>query len=259
MIRYLLLAAGAGALVAVADGIPAAAQTASDQPAAGSQAGLEEIVVTARRKDEKLQTVPLSVMAITGKELEARQISTGQDLELLAPSLNVSSGNSRDVDRFSIGGQGTTLFGDPGVIAYFAEVPLASNGAGPGFYFDLANVQVLNGPQGTLFGRNTTGGAILFEPQHPTDKFEGWGDFGDLANVELKGAINVPIVDGKLTIRVAFDRHTQDGYTKDVSTGKDLDNTDYWAERVGVTFRPTDDIENYLVYYSTYSQNNGRG
>jgi iron complex outermembrane receptor protein len=250
---------GASALTILAVDFPAAAQVASDQPAAANQGGLEEIVVTARRKDEKLQTVPLSVTAISGKQLEQRQITTGQDLERLAPSLNVSSGNSRDINRFTIRGQGTTLFGDPGVIAYFSEVPLAANGAGPGFYYDLSSVQVLNGPQGTLFGRNTTGGAILFEPQRPTDKFEGWleGDFGERADIDLKGAINVPVIDDKLLVRVAFDRHTQDGYTKNVVSGKDLDNTDLWAGRVGVTFRPTDNIENYLVYYSMYSHNNG--
>jgi len=250
---------GTSALVAVVSDTQAIAQTAADQPTASAGSGLEEVVVTARRKDERLQTVPLSVTAISGKELESRQITTGQDLERLVPSLNVSSGNSRDVNRFTIRGQGTTLFGDPGVISYFNEVPLAANGAGPGFYYDLANVQVLNGPQGTRFVRNTTGGAVLFQPQRPTTEFGGWieGDFGDRSNVELKGAVNVPIIEDKLLVRVAFDRHTQDGYSRNILSGKDLDNTDYWAGRVGITFRPTDDIENYLVYYSLYSHNNG--
>jgi iron complex outermembrane receptor protein len=249
------------AFAALLSGLPSAAQAQSDQPAAEGPSGLEEIVVTARRKDERLQTVPLSVSAVSGKELDERQIVTAQDLERLVPSLNVNSGNSRDVDRFSIRGQGTTLFGDPGVIAYFAEVPLAANGAGPGFFFDLSNVQVLNGPQGTLFGRNTTGGAVLFEPQHPTNNFEGWleGDFGNYANVELKGAVNVPIVGDKLMVRVAFDRHTQDGFTTNIRNGKDLDNVDYWAGRVGVTFRPVDNVENYLLYFGEYSHTNGTG
>lgn len=233
--------------------------TRADTAPAGAE--LEEVVVTARRRDEKLQTVPLSVTAISGRELEERQVTTAQDLAQLVPSLNIGSGNSRDVNRFSVRGQGTTLFGDPGVIAYFAEVPLAGNAAGPGFYYDLASVQVLNGPQGTLFGRNTTGGAILFEPQRPTRNFEGWlqADFGTDANIELKGAVNVPIVEDKLMVRAAFDRHTQDGYTKNVLNGKDLDNIDYWSERLAVTFRPTEDIENYLLAYSAYSHNNGTG
>jgi iron complex outermembrane receptor protein len=233
----------------------------SAQPTASSSTDLEEIVVTARRKDEKLQVVPLSVTAISGDELDERQITTAEDLQQLVSSLNVNSGNSRDVDRFTIRGQGTTLSGDAGVIAYFAEVPLAANGAGPGFFFDLSNVQVLNGPQGTLFGRNTTGGAVLFEPRHPTDTFEGWleGDFGNYANAEIKGAINVPIVDDKLMVRVAFDRHTADGYTTNIANGKDLDNTDYWAGRVGVTFRPVDEVENYLLYFGEYSHTNGTG
>jgi iron complex outermembrane receptor protein len=205
---------GVSAILA-AHGLPAAAQTPSDQPAATNDTGLEEVVVTARRRDEKAQTVPISVSVLAGKELEERQVTTAQDLEKLVPSLDIGSGNSRDVDRYYIRGQGPTLFGDPGVVTYFAEVPLAGGGAGPGFYFDLANIQVLNGPQGTLFGRNTTGGAVLFEPQRPTTDFGGWveGNFGNYSNVELKGALNVPLVDDKLLLRVAFDRHTEDGYT----------------------------------------------
>jgi iron complex outermembrane recepter protein len=241
----------------------AAARPVADPPVAAPPAGgnLEEVVVTARRREEKVQTVPISVSVISGQELEAQQVTTAQDLQELVPSLNIGSGNSRDVNRFTLRGQGVTLFGDPGVIAYFAEVPLAGNGAGPGLYYDLANIQVLNGPQGTLFGRNTTGGAVLFEPQRPTRNFEGWvqGDFGSDANVDLKGAINVPIIEDKLLVRVAFDRHTQDGYIKNVVNGKDLDNIDYWAERVGVTFRPTDAVENYLLAFSSYSHNNGTG
>ncbi len=246
----------------------ATAQTAVGHPAVDSTAvasaaggDLEEVVVTARRREEKIQTVPISVSVISGQELEARQVTTAQDLQELVPSLNIGSGNSRDVNRYSLRGQGVTLFGDPGVIAYFAEVPLAGNGAGPGLYYDLANIQVLNGPQGTLFGRNTTGGAVLFEPQRPTRKFEGWvqGDFGSDANVDLKGAVNIPVIEDKLLVRVAFDRHTQDGYTKNVVNGKDLDNIDYWAERVGITFRPTDTVENYVLAFSSYSHNNGTG
>jgi iron complex outermembrane receptor protein len=158
-------------------------------------------------------------------------------------------------------GQGVTLFGDPGVIAYFAEVPLAGNGTGPGLYYDLANIQVLNGPQGTLFGRNTTGGAVLFEPQRPTRNFEGWlqADFGTDTNIDLKGSINVPDIADKLLVRFAFDRHTQDGYTKNILNGKDLDNIDYWSERLGATLDVTDAIQNYLVAFSTYSHNNGTG
>jgi iron complex outermembrane recepter protein len=245
---------------AAAQGSPG--REAADPPAAESSSSgdLEEVVVTARRREEKVQTVPISVSVISGRTLEENQVTTAQDLQQLVPSLNVGSGNSRDINRYTLRGQGVTLFGDPGVIAYFAEVPLAGNGAGPGFFYDLANVQVLNGPQGTLFGRNTTGGAILFEPQRPTQQCEGWvqGDFGTDANVDLKGAINIP-VDDKLLVRVAFDRHTQDGYTKNVVNGKDLDNIDYWSERVGITFRPTDAVENYLLAFSSYSHNNGTG
>src|SRR6266403_1286887 len=175
----------------------------------------------------------MAISAFDQDTLQRQGVSTLTDLQQLVPSAYVTSyahGSSQQF--FTLRGQGETgqntgggAGGGPAVVGYFSEVPTQMSG--PGLYYDLESVQVLNGPQGTLFGRNTTGGAILFEPRRPTDKFEGWleGDFGERANVELKGAINVPIIDDKLMVRVAFDRHTQDGYTKNILNGKDLDNT----------------------------------
>src|SRR5476651_1721854 len=149
---------------------PAFAQQAA-QPSASS-GGLEEIVVTARRKEEKLQTVPVAVTAFSPRSLEEKHIESASDLAHFVPAL-VSSQETRDEQVFYLRGQGPNggQGGAPGVITYFAEVPFF--GSGPGIYFDL-NLQVLRGPQGTLFGRNTTGGAVLFEPNRPTNNFEGY-------------------------------------------------------------------------------------
>jgi iron complex outermembrane receptor protein len=245
-------------LLAICDGTPARAQQ-SAQPAA-SQGGLEEIVVTARRREEKLQTVPVAITALSPKAIEENHIESASDLAHFVPAL-VSSQETRDEQVFYLRGQGPNggQGGAPGVVTYFAEVPF--NGSGPGIYFDLDNLQVLRGPQGTLFGRNTTGGAVLFEPKKPTNNFEGYleAQFGDYNLHAEDGAINIPLIDDKLLIRGAFNIDQRDGFTHDYTTGKDLDNRDYWAFRLGITWRPTDDFENYIVYDSLYSHTNGTG
>jgi iron complex outermembrane receptor protein len=249
---------GTASLVALASAKPAVAQ--SDQPAASSGGGLEEIVVTARRREEKLQTVPIAITAFTAQALKNANIETASDLQHLVPAL-VTSQESRDEQAFFIRGQGPNggFTGSPGVITYFAEAPFS--GGGPGVYYDLANVQVLEGPQGTLFGRNTTGGAILFEPKKPTNDFEGYAQvsLGDYSRHDVEVALNVPIVGDKLVVRVAGNEAQRDGFTKDVTTGQELDNRDYWAGRVSVIFRPADNFENYTVYDSLYSHTNGTG
>ncbi|HLG89075.1 MAG TPA: OmpA family protein [Alphaproteobacteria bacterium] len=249
---------------------PAEAQEA-DRTQAGSPSGqLEEVVVTARRRDEKLQSVPIAITAMSGAQIQEKSITSAQDLQHYVPSLNVSISTQRDTASYTIRGQGYTLGAGPGVVSYFAEVPVPplyySSGlqpaaGGPGLFYDLENLQVLKGPQGTLFGRNTTGGAVLIEPKRPTKTFEGYyqqtaGSYHDLGE---QGAVNVPVIDDVLNVRFAFDRQSRDGFTKDVTNGRDLDNRDYWAGRLGITFRPTDWFDNYLLVSSLYSDTNGTG
>jgi iron complex outermembrane recepter protein len=257
-VRIPLALACTASLFSLTQPTPAFAQ--ADQPSASSGAGLEEIVVTARRREEKLQSVPIAITAFSPKSLEEKHIESASDLQHFVPSLATSQ-ETRDEQVFYLRGQGPNggQGGSPGVVTYFAEVPF--NGSGPGIYFDLDNLQVLRGPQGTLFGRNTTGGAVLFEPKKPTNNFEGYvqASFGDYNLHGEEGAINVPIVDDKLLVRAAFNINQRDGFTHDFTTGQDLDNRDYWAFRLGVTWRPTDDFENYLVYDSLYSHTNGTG
>jgi iron complex outermembrane receptor protein len=257
--RLAVLLCGAATLLALPSVHPAYAQ-AAQQPAAGSApTGLEEVVVTARRREENLQKIPVSVTAFSPAKIEELHAQTLTDIQYMVPSLNIDSNNTRDANNFNLRGQGTTYQADPAVVVYFAEVPLPFNGGGPGFYYDLDNIQVLKGPQGTLFGRNADGGAVLFQPKKPGDEFEGYftAGFGNYTNIQLQGAVTVPIVQDKFSIRVAFDRRSRDGFTKDIYNGKDYDNIDYWAARVSAVMKPTDDIENYILFNSVYDHNNG--
>jgi iron complex outermembrane receptor protein len=232
--------------------LPAMAQ--ADQPS-GSATGPEEIVVTARRREERAQTVPLAITAFSPATLQEHSIENFQDLQYSVPSLSF-------VNAFRSGiAAAPRLRGLPGVVSYFSEVPeIIGNQTGDSQTVDLESLQVLKGPQGTLFGQNTTGGAILFQPKKPTNNFEGFVQeiLGDYSWNQFTGAVNVPIVADKLLVRVAGERDERDGFTKVLSSpGLALDNRDSWYGRVGITFRPTDDIENYAVADYNYVHTNG--
>ncbi len=224
------------------------------------QGGLEEIIVTARRKEESLQSVPVSIVSLNQADLEERGIDSAMELTNFVPSLVVSSAGSQGTN-FTIRGQGSTFYAGPGVVVYFAEVPLPGRGVMPGIYHDLQNVEVLKGPQGTLFGRNTTGGAVLFEPAHPTDEREGSieGIVGSHDWYQMRGMLNVPLIEDRLLARVALDTNQRDGYIDDVNTGRDYNNVDYQSLRIGLTARLSDTLENYTVFQAIDSKSNGTG
>ena len=249
--------------------VPPAIAQKTDQPAATGGEQLQEIVVTARRREEKLQTVPITVEAFTQKALEQRHIENTTDLSHFSPGLTQQSDQGRDEQYLAIRGQ-VNAPGGPGVVGYFDEVPDLSQPApsgsgagggaiGPGRYFDLEDVQVLEGPQGTLFGRNTTGGALLLTSKKPTDDYHGFAsiEFGNYGDLDLQAATNLSIVPEKLFIRVAGEHSTRDGFTHVLSDGKDLDNRDYWVARTSIMVRPTDDLQNLTVADFTYSHTNG--
>ncbi len=243
---------------------PAMAQ--SDQPAASASNGLEEIVVTARRKEERVQTVPIAITALSQTDIQQAHIQQLRDLFKVVPGLSISLTSSDPNSLYS--GQ-VRIRGVGGSVIYFADVPVSNtdysnttgltHGLSPGFYYDVASLEVDKGAQGTLFGRPSIGGLIAIQPQRPTNNLEGYVQttFGNYGDKENEFALNVPIVDDKLLVRVAGQMQQRDGYTKDLQTGVDLDNRNYYAWRVGVTFRPTDDIENYLLYDGYWQDSDG--
>lgn len=237
---------------------------AQGAPGAENEAAGDEIVVTARRVAENQQDVPMSLTAISGDTLREQNVTMVSDLARLVPSLNFSTDLNRNNVTFAMRGQRETRTsagtgGGPAVVAYFAEAP--SRAIGPGQFFDLQNVQVLKGPQGTLFGQNTTGGAILFEPQRPTNEFEGYvmGTVGSYGRLDIEGAVNVPIVGDKLLLRIGGQTLNREGFTKDVVTGKDYDNRRAWSTRASLLFRPSDRLENYTIVQFSGSNENGPG
>jgi iron complex outermembrane receptor protein len=198
---------------------------AADAAVSGGNAetALEEVIVTARRTEERLQDVPVSVTAIAGDALQARGVYDMTDLTNIVPGLNITPANSPTSLDITIRGLGNTnpnTGSDAAVGFYLNDVPInLQNGTNLGFY-DMDNVQVLRGPQGTLFGRNTTGGAILVNTKRPTNDFEayiqGGGTFFQAGNgVQGEGALNVPIGE-TFAVRAAFSYQDRDGWVKNV-------------------------------------------
>lgn len=243
--------------------MPAQAAAGPFPQAEESVEGLQDIVVTARRTEERAQKVPVSLTAFTQNTIREKGINTATDLQNFTPSLTVLGNVARNQETYTIrgmgGGGGAGTGSGPGVVGYFAEVP--SSASGPGNFYDLASLQVLKGPQGTLFGRNTTGGAVLLEPARPKmNVVEGYveGMLGNLDRRSAQGALNVPIVDDVLAIRVAGQFDKRDGYVRDVITGRDYLNRNNYSLRLGVQFNPTDAIRSYtVVNYIDVNENGG--
>lgn len=228
-------------------------------------ASIEEVVVTARRIQESLQDVPVAIAAMSSDDLQRERINSPQDLQGRVPSLVVGANSQmRNTESPTIRGQGAQFGASPGVVIYFGEValpsdPVANNQGGPGKFFDLSNLQILKGSQGTLFGRNTTGGAMLLEPTRPQDGVEASLRAGttSYSGQSYEGVVNVPIVEDRLLLRAGLQYVDRDGFTRDVASGKDYDSRHYWTSRLGLTWRPNDRTENYLLGYYTDSQDHG--
>lgn len=234
---------------------------AQDASAAVKKEGLiGEVVVTARRRAERLQDVPVAVTALDNQFLTQTQIKSATDLQYVAPSLEVNTNSVREGGRYSLRGQGTTIGASEGVVVYLADTPVPQFvSGGVGMYYDLDNIQVLNGPQGTLFGRNTTGGAVLFDPKKPVDGTSGFLElgYGNYNDREATGAINFALAPGKLMVRIAATGRLRDGFTHNLFDGKNYDDLNYWGVRLGIIARPVDSIENYVLVQETKSQPNG--
>lgn len=218
---------------------PVNAQTAAapEEATSSSNEGLGEIIVTARNRAENVQDVPIAITVLTGNSLAERGITRVTDLRGNVPSLSTEAtgGPNSAFPNFGIRGQRSDsyfILQSPTVITYFADAPQGHPvGFGENLY-DIASVQVLKGPQGTLFGVNATGGAILVQPNKPSRKFEGAANasYGNYNEVVVGGMLNLPISDFA-SFRVAGQYHRNDGWMKNITNGKRLARADSFSIR----------------------------
>lgn len=258
MRNWLKAALAAGTVLSGMEGAYAQSQQASP---GGVTIHEGDIVVTARRRDESLSTVPAAITALNATDLVERGVKTDSDLQRIAPGLTIRQTQGNNSLTYSIRGQSADTFsGSPSaVIAYLNEVPLTINSASS--FYDLENVQVLKGPQGTLFGRNATGGAVLYNSARPSDKLEAalTGRVGNYDMWEGEGMLNVPLLADKILLRGAFDVIRKDGYIRNLLNDERLGDIRRDSGRVTLTVKPTDTISNttMLQYTNTRGTNTG--
>lgn len=258
------LIAGAVAIVA---GPPASAQDEAEpvEQADADQQG-NAIVVTARRREESLQETPVAISAFSAETLDERQVQTTQDLERITPSLQFKpagqlSGNSASSVVFirGIGQLDPTAAVDPGVGIYIDEVYVGRAVGGTIEFGDIASVEVLRGPQGTLFGRNTIGGAILVRTREPEfGEFSGRARFrvGTDDLYEGFAALNIPLTD-TAAARVSGGFRKRDGYVIRAFDGLDLGNEDVTTLNAAFRWEPVSSFEISLRADYTKRDENG--
>ena len=255
------LLAGISLVASASLATPAWAQSQAAQSASPANNG--EIVVTAQRKEEKLSKVPISVVAFNADTLKSRNIVSEQDLGTLVPGLQVKNGQNSNQLSFSMRGQTLDPFSgtSPAVLTYVNEAPYTPGNTSTEF-FDLGSIQVLKGPQGTLFGRNATGGAVLYSTPMPGKEFAGYvivrgasRDYG-----QIQAALDLPIAPDVLAVRLAFDATRGNGYITNLNTGNTLGDKNSRSGRATVLFTPTSNIKNVLiVQYDNVKGSEGAG
>ncbi len=214
----------------------------------GGEFAVEEVVVTAQKRSENLQDVPVSVTALSGDALVDRGVSNVTGLNNLAPGLRVSSGDAAANPKIFIRGVGLSDFNpnsSSGVGIYVDGVYVSSPLAQMAGFFDIGQIEILRGPQGTLYGRNTNGGAVNVATKRPTRTFsaEASAEYATYDAVNLSGAVSGPVIQDVLSVRAAGQVVKDDGYTYNRVTGNDLNDTDYWAVRLSALYTPREDVE----------------
>lgn len=226
------------------------AQQSSQTAEASPQ--IPDVIVTAQKRTERLQDVPIAVTAITAEAIQNRRTLDLIDLSNQAPGLQIKSDDNGANPRIFIRGVGVNDFNpatNSAVGIYTDGVYVASPLAQRLAFFDLQQVEVLRGPQGSLYGRNTTGGAINVTSRLPGNEPEAdlTAEYGRFNSVNLQGGVSVPLIADTLSIRVAGLYQRDDGYTLNRLTGNYGNNTDRWAARGTIHFTPGGNVTDNLV------------
>ena len=205
----------------------------------------EEIIVTAEKRSESLQDLSQAITVLSGMDLDNRQISTFVDISAIAPGVNIAK-NEGFKTVITIRGVGyetnQNAIATPSVSYHLDGIYVASPYALQTDFLDLERIEVLRGPQGTLFGQNSTGGAINVITKAPTsDATYGSADLtiGNYGLVKARAVINKPLSEN-LSLRASFISNTRDGFTENLSNGQDLDDADSVSARVRLKYEPSD-------------------
>jgi len=235
----------------LAASVSVAAMLGGAAPAFAQDTTVGEVIVTAQKKEEAIQDVPIAVSAFSAESLEKAKIDGGPNLVLAVPNVNFSKGNFTGYN-FQIRGVGSKLVagsGDAGTGIHLNNAPLTANNLFEADFFDVERVEVLRGPQGTLYGRNATGGVVNIISAKPTDEFDAMVrlEAGNFGSKKVRGMINLPLGD-TLALRVAGAVLKRDGFSRNLTTGSDVDDRDLWDVRATLAFNPSDTFRTTLMW-----------
>ena len=215
---------------------------------------LDTVTVTAQRREESLQEVPIQVSVATAEVLADKNIDNGTRFNVISPSIQLRSADEPAAGvRLLIRGLGTTgpsVSLEGGVGVFVDGVYRSRNGAALSNFLDYESVQVLKGPQSTLFGKNTSAGAVLLTSAAPNLSETAGSYEMRLSNLDsrmFKGAVNLPLIEEKLAVRTALMGFNNGGYVENVLTGRTEDQTEGWAAKVAVLFEPYDTVSFNLI------------
>ncbi|MBX9884449.1 MAG: TonB-dependent receptor [Novosphingobium sp.] len=237
--KLTLLAGVCAAAVAT----PSFAQEAQSAASGDNGAGVQEIIVTAQRQSQRLQSVPIAISAFTKENLDKQQIRNPLDLQLSLPNITFTKTNFT-TSSFTIRGIGDLCTGvtcDSATAIHINDAPLFFSRLFESEFYDLQQVEVLRGPQGTLFGRNATSGVVNFRTAKPDlNGFGASGDaeYGNYNSVRLRGAINIPLTQ-TLAVRAAGFYLKRDGYTKNLYDNSKIDDRNIYGFRGSLTWQPS--------------------
>jgi len=242
--------------------------TDASDPQSGSAAGdgadagtVQALIVTAQKREENIQDVPIAMSAFTQEDLTRSQVAGGPDLMTQVPNFTFTKTNfsGYSIQIRGIGTQAVSATVDPAVAVAFNNTPFIRNRFFEQEFYDLERVEVLRGPQGTLYGRNATAGVVNIISAKPKDHFEARlsADVANYNSSRLEGMINIPLVEDKAALRIAGAWTKRDGYVKNLITGQQTDGRNLWSVRVTLGLTPTDWFKANLIY-ERFTENDDR-
>ena len=218
-----------------------------------SKSAVETVTVTSSKLGgADVQSIPIAITALSQEQLTATQTAGGPDLVKQVPNMTFTKTNfsGYSIQLRGIGTQAISVTTDPAVAVAFNDIPFIRNHFFEQEFYDVSQVEVLRGPQGTLYGRNATAGVVNLISAKPTDQFEAMAslDVGNYGQRRPEGMINIPIVDDRLDIRIAGEWTKRQGYSFNETTDNRIDGRDLWSGRVSIGFKPTSNIQTNLVW-----------
>lgn len=235
------------------------AQTAAENSASRDYGVIEEVISTARKRSEPLQDTPVASTVLGGEALDLLFHTDLKSIAFPAPNVNIATvsafSNAVSVSIRGISNSDIDSTVDPPVAIFIDGVYVARPVASSMDLFDVEQIEVLRGPQGTLFGRNTSAGAIQIRTRRPSGEFEARGKIsvGEFGRRDLRAAVDIPLVEGKVNAKVAVMSQNMDGYYESAINGRDLGAEDILSIRPIVEFTPTDSLD--ITFIGEYHRN----